>query len=67
MSENWNRKTGSKASINVYTNCDRVEILSNGKKVAEKENTLNPKNRNKIRIDDIDYIPGTLEAIGYLS
>ena len=55
MSENWNRKPGSKASINVYTNCDRVEILSNGKKVAEKENTLNPKNRNKIRIDNIDY------------
>lgn len=65
MSENWNRKPGTKASINVYTNCDRVEILANGKKVAERDNTLDPKSRNKIRIDNIDYVPGTLEAIGY--
>lgn len=65
MSENWNRKPGTKASINVYTNCDRVEILLNGKRVAERENSTNPKNRNKIRIDGIDYVAGKLEAIGY--
>lgn len=65
MSENWNRKPGTKVSINVYTNCDRVEILVNGKRVAERENSMNPKNRNKIRIDNIDYVEGKLEAIGY--
>ena len=65
MSENWNRKQDTKATINVYTNCDKVVLKLNGKVVAEKENTLNTKGRNKLRIDDIMYQPGTLEAIGY--
>ncbi len=65
MSENWNRKPNTKATINVYTNCDKVVLKLNGKVVAEKENTLNTKGRNKLRIDDIIYQPGTLEAIGY--
>ena len=65
MSENWNRKPDTKAIINVYTNCDKVVLRLNGKVVAEKENTLNTKGRNKLRIDDIMYQPGTLEAIGY--
>ena len=65
MSENWNRKPDTKATINVYTNCDKVVLKLNGKFVAEKENTLNTKGRNKLRIDDIMYQPGTLEAIGY--
>ena len=65
MSENWNRKPDTKATINVYTNCDKVVLKLNGKVVAEKENTLNTKGRNKLRIDDIMYQSGTLEAIGY--
>ena len=65
MSENWNRKPDTKVTINVYTNCDKVVLRLNGKVVAEKENTLNTKGRNKLRIDDIMYQPGTLEAIGY--
>ena len=65
MSEHWNRKPDTKATINVYTNCDKVVLRLNGKVVAEKENTLNTKGRNKLRIDDIMYQPGTLEAIGY--
>lgn len=65
MSENWNRKPDTKATINVYTNCDKVVLKLNGKVVAEKKNTLNTKGRNKLRIDDIMYQPGTLEAIGY--
>lgn len=65
MSENWNRKPDTKATINVYTNCDKVVLKLNGKVVTEKENTLNTKGRNKLRIDDITYQPGTLEAIGY--
>ena len=59
MSENWNRKPDTKATINVYTNCDKVVLKLNGKFVAEKENTLNTKGRNKLRIDDIMYQPGT--------
>ena len=62
MSENWNRKPDTKATINVYTNCDKVVLKLNGKVVAEKENTLNTKGRNKLRIDDIMYQPGTLEV-----
>lgn len=65
MSENWNRKPDTKATVNVYTNCDKVVLKLNEKVVAEKENTLNTKGRNKLRIDDILYQPGTLEAIGY--
>jgi len=65
MSENWNRTEGNKYTVNVYTNCEKVELLLNGKKIAEKDNTTNPKQRDKIRFNDIEYHPGVLEAVGY--
>lgn len=65
MSENWNRKPGSKLSLKVFTNADRVELIENGKKIAEQANTQNPKTRNQLRFDDIVYQPGYLEAVAY--
>lgn len=64
-SENWNREEGSKVSMYVYTNAERVAIVVNGKVVAEKQNTMNPKSRNKMRFDNIAYEPGYLEAVAY--
>lgn len=63
--ESWNREEGSKVSMNVYTNCERVDLVLNGRVVASNENTMNPRSRNKIRFDNIAYGPGYLEAVAY--
>lgn len=63
-SENWNRKEGSTVSLNVYTNCDKVELVLNGKKIAEKENPNDRHTRNKLKFDNIKYEPGKLVAYG---
>ena len=66
MTENWNRKEGSKANIIVYTNGDEVELLLNGKSLGRKANTVsNAKLRNQIRWGEIDYKKGKLEAVAY--
>lgn len=63
--ESWNRAKGSMVSMNVYTNCDRVDLVLNGRVIASKENTMNPRSRNKIRFDKVVYAPGYLEAVAY--
>ena len=63
--ESWNRPEGSVVSMNVYTNCERVDLVLNGHVIASKENTLNPRSRNKLRFDNISYAPGYLEAVAY--
>ena len=63
--ESWNREEGSKVSMNVYTNCERVDLVLNGRVIASKENTMNPRSRNKTKFDNIAYVPGYLEAVGY--
>lgn len=63
--ESWNRPEGSTLSMNVYTNCERVDLVLNGRVVASKENTLNPRSRNKIKFDNVAYAPGYLEAVAY--
>ena len=63
--ESWNRPEGSTLSMNVYTNCERVDLVLNDRVVASKENTLNPRSRNKLRFDNIAYAPGYLEAVAY--
>ncbi|MBR1548249.1 MAG: DUF4982 domain-containing protein, partial [Prevotella sp.] len=65
MSELWNRPEGSKANIYVYTNCDEVELLLNGKSLGRKQNPTSAKLRNQIRWGQIDYKSGKLEAVGY--
>ena len=65
MSELWNRPEGSKANVYIYTNCDEVELLLNGKSLGRKENATGAKLRNQIRWGEIDYKKGKLEAVGY--
>lgn len=63
MSDHWNRKTGSTVSLYTYTNADEVELLVNGKSIGTKQNTKNPKNRNKIKWDNVKYEAGNIEAV----
>ncbi len=63
MSDHWNRKAGSSMSLYTYTNADEVELLVNGKSIGTKQNTKNPKNRNKIKWDNVKYEAGNIEAV----
>ena len=64
VSENWNRTPGTPLSIVAYTNADEVELRLNGKTIATQKNPVSdPKRRNQLRFDGIDYEPGTLLAI----
>ncbi len=63
LSENWNRQAGEKLTLFTYTNGDEVELLLNGKSLGVKKNTLDPKQRNRIKWDNIVYEPGRLVAI----
>ena len=65
MSDHWNRTPGKKLSLKVFTNGDKVELYVNGNKVGEQENSLNPKTRNQLRFDNIEYQPGYIEAVAY--
>ena len=64
MSDHWNRVGGQRLSLITYTNAEEVELLLNGKSLGMKKNSVdNPKERNQIHWSDIDYQPGTLEAV----
>ena len=64
MSDHWNRMAGQKLSLITYTNADEVELLLNGKSLGKKQNNLkDAKMRNQIRWNDVEYQPGTLEAV----
>ena len=65
MSEHWNRTAGKKYNINVYTNAERVDLVVNSKTVASQQNSSDPKKRNKLRFNDIEYQPGYIESIAY--
>ena len=65
QSELWNRPEGSKANLVIYTNCDEVELVLNGKRLGRRDNPKDAKSRNKITWNGIDYQKGRLEAVGY--
>lgn len=66
LSDHWNRKTGSTVSLYTYTNADEVELLVNGKSLGKKANDRsNPKVRNRIKWDNVQYEPGKIEAVAY--
>lgn len=62
-SENWNRQEGETLSLYTYTNAEEVELMLNGKSLGVKKNSSNPKERNRIKWDNIEYKSGTLTAI----
>ncbi len=63
LSENWNREAGETVSLYTYTNADEVELFLNGKSLGVKQNSSDPKLRDRIRWDDIPYQTGTLTAV----
>lgn len=63
LSENWNREMGETLSLYTYTNGDEVELFINGKSLGVKKNSQDPKERNRIKWDGIQYAPGKLEAV----
>ena len=63
LSENWNREVGEKISLYTYTNGDEVELFLNGKSLGVKKNSEDPKLRDRIKWDGIEYAPGTLVAV----
>ena len=66
MSDHWCRQPGSMLSLITYTNADEVELILNGKKLGHKLNPKNdPKLRNQIKWDSIQYADGKLLAIAY--
>ena len=63
LSENWNRTAGEKVSLYTYTNGDEVELFLNGKSLGVKKNSDDPKLRDRIKWDGIEYASGTLLAV----
>ena len=63
LSENWNRTVGEKVSLYTYTNGDEVELFLNGKSLGVKKNSDDPKLRDRIKWDGIEYAAGTLLAV----
>ena len=63
LSENWNREAGEMVSLYTYTNGDEVELFLNGKSLGVKKNSNDPKQRARIKWDNIAYAPGTLVAV----
>lgn len=63
--ESWNRPEGSILSIDVYTNCEHVDLRLNGHTIGTQKNTHEPHSRNILRFENIAYTPGYLEAVAY--
>ena len=63
QSDHWNRKAGSKLSLYTYTNAEEVELIINGSSLGTKQNSDNPKERNRIKWDDVPYADGYILAI----
>ena len=62
-SDHWNRRPGSKLTIYAFSNADEVELFVNGKSQGKRKNDLTPKNRNKMRWDNVAYADGYVEAV----
>ena len=64
LTDHWTRTPGEALNLTVYTNCDEVELLVNGRSLGRKQNDRsNPKARNQIRWDKLNYEAGTIEAV----
>ena len=66
QSSHWNRKPGSNVDLYTYTNADEVELILNGKSLGRRENNIvDPKERNRIKWENVPYEKGYLEAMAY--
>ena len=57
----WNWETKDTLSVYVYTNCDEVELLLNGKSLGKKSVDMNLYKS----LWKIQFQPGTIKAVGY--
>lgn len=64
-------QTGSTTSVKVFSNCEEVELLLNGKSMGRKRSNKDAYSTNlkhaPFTFDILSYQPGTLTAIGYLN
>lgn len=66
LSDHWNYPEGSKLKLYTYTNADEVELKVNGRSIGRKRNDrTDSKQRNRILWEDVEYVPGKIEAIAY--
>ena len=64
--DHWNRTPGQKLKLYTYTNADEVELVVNGKTIGRQQNQKgDPKRRNVILWNDVEYQPGYIEARAY--
>ncbi len=57
---NWNGMEGKEMDVWAYSNCDEVELFLNKKSLGKKKMEQNGHLEWKV-----NYVPGTLEAVGY--
>ena len=62
-SDHWNRSPGASLTIYAYSNAEEVELFVNGQSMGKRSNTSDPKNRNKMRWDNVKYADGYVEAV----
>ncbi len=66
LSDHWNYPEGSKLKLYTYTNADEVELKVNGSSIGRKRNDrIDSKQRNRILWEDVEYVPGKIEAVAY--
>ncbi len=64
LTDHWTRRDGDRVPLTVYTNADEVEVLVNGRSLGRKVNDKgNPKTRNQVRWEPVEYEAGYIEAI----
>lgn len=64
ITDHWNFSQKEKYTLYTYTNADAVELRVNGKSIGLKHNDkTNPKTRNKIKWEEVQFEPGMVEAI----
>lgn len=67
MVDHWNFNKNENLDISVFSNAEEVDLQLNGKSLGRKRNTMDdPASRNRFVWENIAYVPGKIEAIGYV-
>ena len=62
--DHWNRTVGKQLKLYTYTNADEVELLVNERSLGcQKNNKDNVHQRNVIVWENVEYLPGKVEAV----
>lgn len=66
FTDSWNFNKGDKIDLYTYTNADEIELKINGRSLGRKKNDVDdPQKRNRIIWENIEYLPGKIEAFAY--